>query len=58
MTAPTLPRFTATSRARYQARQKRSKQIATILHKQRNAEILLFLWSCGLIALLVHLALT
>ena len=58
MTTPTLPRFAATSRARYQARQKRTKQIATILHKQRNADILLFLWSCGLIALLVHIALS
>lgn len=58
MTAPTLPTFAATSRVRYHSRQRRTKQLAAIHRKQRNVEILLFLWSCGLIALLVHLALT
>jgi hypothetical protein len=58
MTSPALPSFASTSRNRYIRRQQRTKQQQTLRRKQRNADILLFLYSCGLIAFLVHLALS
>ncbi len=58
MTTPTLPAFASTSRNRYIRRQQRTKQQQTLRRQQRNADFFLFLWSCGLIALLVHLALS
>ena len=56
MTTPTLPAFASTSRNRYLRRQQRTKQQQALRRQQRNADFLLFLWACGLIAFLVHLA--
>jgi hypothetical protein len=58
MTSPALPSFASTSRNRYIRRQQRTKQQQALRRKQRYADILLFLYSCGLIAFLVHLALS
>ena len=58
MTSPALPSFASTSRNRYIRRQQRTKQQQALRRKQRNADFLLFLYSCGLITFLVHLALS
>ena len=56
MTTPSLPAFAPTSRNRYIRRQQRTKQQQNLRRQQRYADTLLFLWACGLIAFLVHLA--
>ena len=53
MNAPTLPSFIATPRSRTRT----SKQ-QQLLRQQRRADFLLTLYSCGLIALLVHMAIS
>ena len=58
MTTPSLPAFAPTSRNRYIRRQQRTKQQQALRRKQRYADILLFFYSCVLIAFLVHLALS
>lgn len=51
MNTPILPTFIPTSRSRAL-----SSHAKALRRQQRRADFLLFLYSCGLIACLVHLA--
>jgi hypothetical protein len=53
MNTPTLPSFISTPRSRTRT----SKQ-QKLLRQQRRADFFLTLYSCGLVAFLVHLAIS
>lgn len=59
MTTPSLPTFIPTASARTLQRKRTLTRQQRILRRQQQiSDVGLFLFSCGLIALLVHLALS